>query len=284
MQIGIFANTFVRPTLGETLDAVGGCRLRCVQFDMACAGVPTMPDRISGDLCDTIRREMASRGIAMAAVSGTFNMIHPDVQERQKGLRRLREMASACERMGTGVVTLCTGTRDPGSMWRAHPDNGAPEAWAELRVSMEKAVRIAEGSGVTMAFEPEVSNVVDSPQKARRLLDEMRSPRLKVVMDPANIFQTGELPRMREKLDEAFDLLGGDIAHAHAKDLDRDGEAGHLPAGHGVLDYDRYLALLREVQFGGALVLHGLDETHVDGCRDFLLEKVAHLDSRDRGR
>jgi hypothetical protein len=30
---------------------------------------------------------------------------------------------------------------------------------------------------------------------------------------------------MRKVLDEAFELLGSDIALAHAKDLDKDGEA-----------------------------------------------------------
>jgi len=113
-------------------------------------------------------------------------------------------------------------------MWRRHPDNDSPDAWADLLASMRQAVQIAEEYGVTLAFEPEVANVVDSPHKARRLLDEMGSPHLKVVMDGANIFHTGELPRMREILDEAFALVGKDIALAHAKDLDRDGEAGHL--------------------------------------------------------
>jgi len=276
MELGVFANTFDRPTLEQTLDAVVASGLRCVQFDMACAGVATMPDEITEQLSDLIRREMASREIEMAAVSGTYNMIHPDASERERGLRGLRGIACACSLMGTRVITLCTGTRDADSMWRAHPDNASPEAWREMLEAMEGAVRIAEDCGVTMAFEPEVSNVVDTPAKARRLMDEMRSPRLKVAMDPANIFRLGELPRMAEKLDEAFDLLGGDIAHAHAKDLDRDGAAGHLPAGHGRLDYDRYLRLLREADYRGALVLHGLEEEQVPACRRFLAARVGH--------
>jgi sugar phosphate isomerase/epimerase len=47
---------------------------------------------------------------------------------------------------------------------------------------------------------------------------------------------------MRDKLREAFDLLGNDIALAHAKDLDHDGEAYHLAAGEGLLDYPLYLS------------------------------------------
>jgi sugar phosphate isomerase/epimerase len=120
-----------------------------------------------------------------------------------------------------------------------------------------------------------VNNVVDSARKARRLLDEIGSPHLKVTIDPANIFHAGELPRMKEILDEAFALLGKDIVLAHAKDLDHDGDAGHQAAGHGKLDYGRYLSLLRACNFQGPLLLHGLSEAQVPGCVAFLREALA---------
>jgi sugar phosphate isomerase/epimerase len=275
MEIGIFAKTFVRPTLGETLDAVVSRGLRCVQFNLACAGLPAMPERIAG--AGAIRRELAARNLAMAAVSGTFNMIHPDRSTRRGGLERLRTLAAACGEMGAPVITLCTGTRDPEDMWRRHPDNDRPEAWRDLVASMKAAVRAAEEHGVTLAFEPEVANVVDTAAKGRRLLDEIGSPRLKVVMDAANLFHAGQLPRMREVLDEAFGLLGGDIRLAHAKDLGRDGEAGHEAAGTGLLDYDHYLGLLRACGFDGPLILHGLAEEQVDRSVAFLRSKLARL-------
>ena len=49
------------------------------------------------------------------------------------------------------------------------------------------------------------------------LLDEVGSPWLKVVIDPANLMRAGDFPRMEEILDEAFDWLGKDIVLAHAK-------------------------------------------------------------------
>jgi sugar phosphate isomerase/epimerase len=275
MQIGIFTRTFVRPTLAETLDAVRAHGIESVQFNLECAGLPAMPDRIDPGECDRIRQEFAARGVRMAAVSGTFNMIHPDPAERRRGLRWLRELASVCDRLGTSVITLCTGTRDPASMWRRHPENDSPQAWADLLASMREAARIAEEHGVTLVVEPEVSNVVDSARKARALLDELASPRVKIVIDGANLFHAGELPRMREILDEAFALLGGEIVLAHAKDLSRDGEAGHEAAGTGLLDYDRYVALLRGIGFDGPLILHSLQEAQVAGCVAFLRRKLA---------
>lgn len=277
MRIGIFARTFARPTLEEVLDAVKAHGFDCVQFNLACAGLPSLPDRIDPRVCDDIQSRVAQRGINMAAISGTFNMIDPNPEKRRDGLRRLRTLVAACGRLGTSVVTICTGTRDPDDMWRRHPANDAPDAWRDLLGSLGEAVRFAEEAGVTLAFEPEVANVVDSAVKARRLLDEVQSPHLKVVIDPANLFHRGELPRMQSILDEAFELLGQDIVIAHAKDLSRDGEAGHEAAGTGVLDYDCYLALLKAAGFEGPLILHSLTEAQVPWCGDFLRKRLAAL-------
>lgn len=277
MNIGIFAKTFVRPTLAATLDAVVAHGLDTVQFNLACAGLPSMPDSLSDDVIADIRQQMDARGLQMAALSGTFNMIHPDVAQREAGLRRLGVMAAACGRLGTGVITLCTGTRDPQNMWNRHPDNDTPEAWRDLLACLAPALAIAEQHDLTLAFEPEVANVIDTAAKGRRLLDEVRSPRLKVVLDAANLFRAGDLARMPAVLQEAFDQLGGDIVIAHAKDLARDGEAGHQAAGTGVLDYDRYLTLLRQAGYDGALILHSLEEDQVDPAVAFLRGKLAAL-------
>jgi sugar phosphate isomerase/epimerase len=283
MQIGILLGTFARPTLEARLDAVNSSELDCVQVSLDCVGLPAMPDEISPELAGRIRREAAARAITIASVQGTFNMSHPDAEQRRRGLRQLRVLAEACPQLGTSRIHLCTGTRDRENMWRRHPDNDLPAAWRDMAACVGEAANIARQAGVVMAFEPEVNNVVDSAQKARRLLDEIGSPHLKVTIDPANIFHAGELPRMRDMLDEAFALVGQDIVLAHAKDLDHDGDAGHLAAGQGKLDYDRYLSLLRTYGFKGPLLLHGLSEAQVPGCVAFLRGKPARSASAPPG-
>lgn len=277
MRIGMFTSVFERDTLGQRLAALRSLGLDCTQFNLSDAGLPSMPDELEASACDRIREEFAAHGVEMSAVNGTFNMIHPEPEERRAGLRRLRVVAESCERLGTSIITLCTGTRDPDHMWRAHPANDAPDAWDDLLETMGVAVRIAETAGVTLAFEPEVANVVDSAVKARRLLDTMGSPRLKVVMDGANIFHTGELPHQHEMLAEAARLLGPDIAIAHAKDLTQDGAAGNAAAGTGLLDYNRYLAVLQEAGFTGPLILHGLTEAQAPTALAFVRQELAQV-------
>jgi sugar phosphate isomerase/epimerase len=275
MHLGIFAKTFNRPTLEEVLDAVASHGLRTVQFNFACAGLPSMPERIEPELAERIRSALMSRQISISAISGTFNIIHPIPEIRRDGLSRLRELASFCGPIGASVITLCTGTRDPDDMWRHHAENDSPEAWRDLTASLHEALTFAEEHDATFGIEPETNNVVDSAKKARRLLDEMRTSRLKIVMDPANLFRAGELHRMRDVLDEAFELLGRDIVIAHAKDLVEDGGLCHVAAGKGSLDYDHYVTWLRKINFKGAVILHGLAEEEVSGCVDFLRQKFA---------
>ena len=277
MRLGIFAKTFSRPSPEGVFDAIVGHGLRATQFNMSAAGLPSMPDEIAPALADRVREAAAERNIALVAVSGTFNMIHPDAEVRRDGLRRLGVLAGACERLGTSTLTLCTGTRDPEDMWRRHPDNVRPEAWRDLLATMQEALETAEEHGVTLAFEPETGNVVDSAEKGRRLLDEMRSPRLKVIMDAANLFDAEDparrLSRSGEILDEAFELLGGDLLLAHAKDVKGSGEV--VAAGKGDLNYDLYLKHLSEAGYGGPLVMHGLAEEEVEGSLAFLRRKLA---------
>ena len=272
MRLGIFSRTFARPTVEDVFDAVSACGLSCVQFNMSSAGLPPLPDEIAPSLITRIHEASLSRDIEIVAVSGTYNMIHPDPQVQQTGLRRLRTLAAACQGLGTSVITLCTGTRDPADMWHWHPENASSQTWSDLLRAMEAALHIAEEEKVTLAFEPERANVVSTAARGHALLVAMQSPRLKVVIDPANLIVPGDERQMNQVLDEAFDLLGEHIVIAHAKDRGTDDTL--RAAGEGILDYDHYLRLLQTSAFTGPLIIHGLAEEQVDAALQFLYGKL----------
>jgi sugar phosphate isomerase/epimerase len=274
MRLGIFAKTFVRPNLADTLDAVAAYGFDCVQFNFACAGLPGLPERIDPRVVSAAACELKRRHLAVAAVSGTFNMIDPDPARRREGLRRLEGIAASCAGLGAPLVSLCTGTRDPQDMWRAHPHNDSAAAWQDLQASMREALKIADWHDVCLGVEPETANVVNSARKARRLLDEMGSPRLKIIMDAANLFRPGQGARMAEMLQEAFALLGRDIALAHAKDFRDGADFAHVAAGRGLLDWPLLLRLLRAAGFDGPLLLHGLAEEEVKTSAAFLRQEL----------
>ena len=279
MQVGVMSGTFARPTLGESLDAILDHDIRHLQFNWGSAHPAGPLPEVIDEICPVIREEVAKRGMVIAAVAGNINMADTDPDKRQQGIERLRMVIGACESVGTTVVATCTGSRHPESMWRHHPDNASPLAWRDVCATLEQVLPTAEAAGVTVAFEPEINNVASDARKSRRLIDEMGSPNLKVVMDAANIFGKDDLPRMTEVLDEAFDLLGDHVAIAHGKDLDHGGDAGHLAAGTGKLDYAHYVSLLCGLSFDVPVILHGLTEAQVADSAGMLRRHAAAYDA-----
>jgi len=273
MKLGIFAKTFDGTVPATVLTSVAEAGFACAQYNMACSGLAPMPDAISHEQAAAIAAGAKRAGVEIVAVSGTYNMIHPDTAVRKQGHRRLEELAAHCAGMSTRLITLCTGTRDPLDQWRAHPGNDRPDAWRDLLEAMEIAIGIADRYDVDLGIEPELANVINSAQKAHRLIAELKSPRLKIVMDPANLFEVAPLEEQRTIVSSAIDLLADHIVMAHAKDRNPDGS--FATAGKGVLDYAHYLGRLKQIGFNGSLVTHGLKADEAPGVAAFLRNLLA---------
>ncbi len=215
MQVGIMSRTYRRDSLDGVLNAVVSAGFRSIQFNLSAAGLDTLPSRLPAARARAIGDAVTRRGLAMAAISGTFNLIHPDETRRREGLARLGRLAESCQWLGTRTISLCTGTLDPDDMW-------------------------------------------------------LRAPRLKVLIDPANLAIAGDPEGARSALDEAFQLLGEDVVLAHAKDLSAQPGQGFVAAGKGCIDFERYIRLLDEVGYSGPLILHGLTEHEVGESVAFL--------------
>jgi sugar phosphate isomerase/epimerase len=270
MRLGIFAKTFAGTDPLTVLQAAKGAGFAAVQYNTACSGLTAMPDALTHQQAAAVADASAATGMRIAAVSGTYNMIHPDPAVRATGLRRLGVLIDHAAEMGTGMVTLCTGTRDAEDQWRHHPDNATPEAWRDLLEEMGKACALAEPKGIKLGIEPELANVIDGAAKARRLIDSLQSPALAIVLDPANLFEVEPLDRQRDILSHAIDLLADRIAMAHAKD--RDPSGGFVAAGKGVVDFPHFIGRLRAAGFDGDLVTHGLTAEEAPGVAAFLAQ------------
>jgi len=268
MRLGIFAKTFSGSNPLTVLGAVKAAGYDAAQFNMACAGLPPMPDEIPANTIAAIREAVAETGIQLVALSGTYNMIHPDVAVRTVGMRRLGLLLDVARELGIPLVTLCTGTRDPDDQWAHHPDNATPEAWEDLLTEMASAVALAEAAGVDLGIEPEQANVVTSAEDGGRLVEAIGSQRIRFVLDPANLFEVADRDTARTIVGEAVDRLAGRIAMAHAKDRKTDGS--FATAGTGVVDFPDFFRRLKEVGFDGPVVTHGLSAEEAPGVARYL--------------
>lgn len=257
MQPGIFAKTFAGTDPMTVLTAVRDAGFAAAQYNLACSGLPSMPDAVPSGIPEAMAAAAKATGVAIPALSGTCNMAHPDADMRADCVDRLRAVIACAAAAGIPMVTLCTGTRDRTDQWRFHPDNLTPEAWADMRETVARAVDIAESAGVVLGVEPEHANVVRSIEDALRLAGELRTKALRIVLDPANLFDGGPAPDMARAVEEAAPMLG----LVHAKDRAEDGRV--VPPGEGAVDFPAFFARLRQVGYGGAVVTHGIELSDV---------------------
>jgi sugar phosphate isomerase/epimerase len=235
-RLGIFARTFRRDTPEEVATAVAQAGYALTHWNFAAIGRPTLAARVDEAGFAAVRSAFDAAGVGIPSVSATFNVIHPDLELRTRQTFEAARLIGLAPRLGAGAVTLCSGTRDPGDMWRPHPANQAPDAWADLRRTLEPLLEAAGAAGVRLGIEPEPANVVGDARTAARLLDELgQDAPAGIVLDPANLLSRETISRQSGILAEAVDLLGPRVVGVQLKDVTRTGAA--TAPGAGVLDY-----------------------------------------------
>src|SRR3981081_1280639 len=107
MNLGVFAKTFHRESAGEIFAAVRGCDYSCTQFNMACVGLSSLPTNVGNETVDQILSAAIDEKVELSALSGTFNMAHPDSRTRTDGLASLKVLAGVCSGRHIPGLTLC---------------------------------------------------------------------------------------------------------------------------------------------------------------------------------
>ena len=237
---------------------------------MACSGLGPLPVSIPDEIANHIKSASDAARIEIAAVSATYNMTDPD-----KARRAFTAIAGAARRMGTGLVTVCSGSKDPQDQWRRHPANDDPASWIEMCREIEFMLGLAEQHDLTIGVEPEPANVVSSPSNAARLLSDFSGSRLRIILDPVNILEGVPPGRQHSTIDLAFDLLGPAIVLAHAKDRHSDGRVA--PAGEGTVDWNYFLTGLSSLGFDGHLIAHGMSANEAPSVAYYLRQELTRI-------
>lgn len=280
MRIGIATTDFTTLPGNVLLDRIKGYGFEAVQLSLADVAevgfVPNgeieIPEILDPAAVAQVGRQARGRRLPLVALNGTFNMAHPDPAVRKEGLRRLEGLARAANALEVPLVTLCSGTRNRAHLWRPHPDNVTQEAWQDMMDTMEQAAGLAERYELTLAIETEAANVIDTPEKARAALDALGSPRVKMVLDGANLFHAGRAKPeyVEETLRHAFDLFGRDVVIAHGKDIRASEGIDFCTTGQGILDFPLMLQLLR-THGDCDMILHGIEqEAQMPGALAFM--------------
>ena len=269
MRIGVLSSDITRrANTDELFGAIASYGFESAQLSFSSvpeanfigSGQFEFPGRIDDEVISLIRESAKKHNVEIIAVSGTFNMAHPDYEVRKEGVERFAGLAKITQKLGVRFISLCAGTRRKESLWTYHPENSTPQAWDDMICTVKECVKIAESFDIVLAVETEAATVIDTPEKAKRMMNEIGSKNLKMIMDCANLFHAGEAKKenVNRIISHAFEIFGGDVVMAHGKDIAESDGIKFCPTGEGIVDYRQFIELLKKYNYKGDILLHGI--------------------------
>ena len=221
LELGIFARVFPPGDARALAGTIRRHGLRLVHLNLVAVGLPTIPDvdEMSAIDLGRIATAFQAAGLVVWGVSATYNMAYPDDARRRAETHRAAAFVPRIRDLGTSNMTVCSGTRDPRDKWRAHPDNGTPDAWDDMIESFSVLADAAISSGVKLVVEPEPGNVITGTDLALRLVSDLgsRGEVVRFVLDPANLVARKPISERSGILEDA--RLGDRTVCLHAKDV-----------------------------------------------------------------
>lgn len=273
-ELGIFARVFPPGPPDDVARAIAAAGFTVTQLNLSALGRPSLDRALTDPEAAAIAAAFGNAGVGIWGLSGTFNTIHPEPAVRRAGIEGCLAVIARAPAIGAEVVTLSTGTRDAQDTWRAHPDNGSPEAWQDLRATLDELIPAAAASRIRLGIEPEAGNVVHDAATATRLLAELGDDarHLAIVLDPANLLTVETLTRQEAILTSAFELLGGQVAALHAKDVV---STGYAAPGAGGMDYELVMRLHAALPGPVPIIAQDLRADDARRVHDFLADHLA---------
>lgn len=247
MRIGIRAHDVAYAPLDELIPNIHKQGFHCMHIALTKSikefkpGVETM----TPGLAMYIKELCAENKVDVAVLGCYLNLCNPNPEKHKEIVEKYKAHIRFASILGCGVVGTETGAVN--EEYKYEPANHSDEALQCFIDNLRPIVKYAEQFGVIVAIEPVWKHIVNTVERARKVLDAIDSPNLQIIFDPVNLLYVGNIDKQDEIIEKAFDLLLKDIAVVHCKDYVVEGdELKSIAAGTGGLNYPLLLKKIKE--------------------------------------
>jgi sugar phosphate isomerase/epimerase len=190
---------------------------------------------------------VADHGLELLQIWGPYpSIISPDERVRREGVEGARAIVRLAAQMGVAGAGVRPTSHNPRGDWWPHPDNYSQETEDRFVRSLGEVVETAAGEGINVILETHVTTVLHSPERIRRVIGRVGSPRLRLNLDPVNF--VGDLAAAYSPaplVHRLFSELGPYTDTVHIKDyVLEDRFVVHISEttpGAGMMDLDTVL-------------------------------------------
>lgn len=247
MQLGIRLHDTKKLPFEERIRDVHDLGFACghLALSKVISEFPTDDGALTPGLAMYIKKVFEKNNVDIAVLGCYLNLANPNPEKLAQITNRYKAHIRFASLLGCGVVGTETGA--PNETYTHVPECHGEEALNTFITNLRPVVKYAEQMGVIMAIEPVWKHIVCNPKRAKKVLEEINSPNLQIILDPVNLLDISNYKQQVEIVEEAIEILDKDIAMVHIKDYVVEGDKlVSVGAGLGQMDYTAIMKFIKE--------------------------------------
>lgn len=174
--------------------------------------------------------------IKVAMLGAYFNPVHSNRQKVFDSINKFKNHLDYSSQLGCSFVGTETGSYND-DQWTYNEKNRTGEAYNSVKEVVKELSDYAKDTYV--AIEGAFNHVIHSPKLLRKLVDDLHSPRIKVIIDLYNYLDISNYEKRYEIFDEAINLLKERVVIFHLKDfIVENNKLIQVGLGQGLMDFN----------------------------------------------
>lgn len=201
-----------------------------------------------------VKKQLDEHDLHVSVLGCYINPVDNDPVALNTQLTRFKNFLNYAKDFDAEVIGTETGWQE--TLEKAHGE----ENYQRILENLRPLVKEAERLGVTIGIEPVYAGTIYCPQRMRRLLDDLASDNVGVILDVSNMTYPQTRHMQCDIINDSFDLFGDRIKAIHLKDFtfDEEEKKSFAVAGTGELMTELIFDRLAELEHKPEIIL---DET-----------------------
>lgn len=242
MIIGMRGHDFGRMEPAPLAEEIASHGFRATQLAFGKAFPQSAETYMTQEALEGIRKAFESWNIRVPVMGCYVSASDPDDSVRNAAKAKFCDALRASVVLGAG----CVGTE---TTRFGFDESERENAYDRLLDFVRAVVPAAEECGAIVGIEPVAYHTLATPEMTRRLLDDVPSSNLRVILDLANLVPPGVSDHavQRDLLERSLACFGDRICVLHVKDgvWNSENQWENRPLGKGIMDWETLLPLLR---------------------------------------
>ncbi|WP_270167266.1 sugar phosphate isomerase/epimerase family protein [Paenibacillus sp. SYP-B4298] len=267
MSVGVLAHLFGSlpyRRLAEEVAAAGFSHVQLALWKAVSDVDFSKSGMLSPGLAQELGQSFARQGVSISVLGCYVHLFDRNVEKRRENVARFKELLRYASWMGCPIVAAESGV-NPGGDY-------TEEDWRAMRETLEELAAEAERWGVFVGMEAADRHLIGTAESLNRLLEEVPSSNIGVVLDPGNLLNEDNFSRQDEVIEQAFELLGNRIIACHAKDklMTPEGTLVTVAPGQGQMNYELYMERLQQYKPHVHIIMEAASRSEMTASKQYI--------------